>query len=62
MIGIGPTELVIIGLVCLVVPLAVIGMVMLFFIYMTTLFYGLFVMRGVIEEKQSFPQQLNLNN
>lgn len=35
------------------VPRFVIGMVMLFFIYMTTLFYGLFVMRGVIEEKQS---------
>ena len=28
MIGIGPTELVIIGLVCLVVPLAVIGVVL----------------------------------
>jgi ABC-2 type transport system permease protein len=35
------------------VPRFVIGMVMLFFIYMTTLFYGIFVMRGVIEEKQS---------
>lgn len=35
------------------VPRFVIGMVMLFFIYMTTLFYGIFMMRGVIEEKQS---------
>jgi ABC-2 type transport system permease protein len=35
------------------IPRFVIGMVMLFFIYMTTLFYGIFVMRGVIEEKQS---------
>jgi ABC-2 type transport system permease protein len=35
------------------VPRFVIGLVMLFFIYMTTLFYGIFVMRGVIEEKQS---------
>jgi ABC-2 type transport system permease protein len=35
------------------VPRMVIGMVMLFFIYMTTLFYGIFMMRGVIEEKQS---------
>ncbi|HKP85269.1 MAG TPA: ABC transporter permease [Blastocatellia bacterium] len=31
----------------------IIGFVMLFFIYMSVLFYGLFVMRGVIEEKQS---------
>jgi len=31
----------------------ILGFVMLFFIYMTVLFYGLFVMRGVIEEKQS---------
>jgi ABC-2 type transport system permease protein len=30
-----------------------IAFVMLFFIYMTVLFYGLFVMRGVIEEKQT---------
>lgn len=35
------------------VPRFAIGMVMLFFIYLTTLFYGIFVMRGVIEEKQS---------
>ncbi len=35
------------------IPRFLIGMVMLFFIYMTTLFYGIFVMRGVIEEKQS---------
>jgi ABC-2 type transport system permease protein len=35
------------------IPRFVIGMVMLFFIYMTTLFYGIFMMRGVIEEKQS---------
>jgi ABC-2 type transport system permease protein len=35
------------------IPRFAIGMVMLFFIYMTTLFYGIFVMRGVIEEKQS---------
>jgi ABC-2 type transport system permease protein len=34
-------------------PRFVIGMVMLFFLYLTTLFYGIFVMRGVIEEKQS---------
>jgi ABC-2 type transport system permease protein len=31
----------------------IIAFVMLFFIYMSVLFYGLFVMRGVIEEKQS---------
>ncbi|HKQ03652.1 MAG TPA: ABC transporter permease [Blastocatellia bacterium] len=31
----------------------VVAFVMLFFMYMTVLFYGLFVMRGVIEEKQS---------
>jgi ABC-2 type transport system permease protein len=31
----------------------IVGFVMLFFIYMSVLFYGLFVMRGVIEEKQS---------
>src|SRR6185503_1605631 len=31
----------------------IIGFIMLFFIYMSVLFYGLFVMRGVIEEKQS---------
>jgi ABC-2 type transport system permease protein len=31
----------------------VVAFVMLFFIYMTVLIYGLFVMRGVIEEKQS---------
>jgi ABC-2 type transport system permease protein len=30
-----------------------IAFVMLFFMYLTVLFYGLFVMRGVIEEKQS---------
>ena len=30
-----------------------VAFVMLFFIYMSVLFYGLFVMRGVIEEKQS---------
>lgn len=30
-----------------------ISFVMLFFMYMTVLFYGLFMMRGVIEEKQS---------
>jgi ABC-2 type transport system permease protein len=30
-----------------------IAFVMLFFIYMSVLFYGLFVMRGVIEEKQT---------
>jgi ABC-2 type transport system permease protein len=34
-------------------PRFIIGMVMLFFLYLTTLFYGIFVMRGVIEEKQS---------
>jgi ABC-2 type transport system permease protein len=31
----------------------IIAFVMLFFMYMTVLFYGLFMMRGVIEEKQS---------
>lgn len=31
----------------------IIAFVMLFFTYMSVLFYGLFVMRGVIEEKQS---------
>ncbi|HEY9232641.1 MAG TPA: ABC transporter permease [Blastocatellia bacterium] len=31
----------------------IIAFIMLFFMYMTVLFYGLFVMRGVIEEKQS---------
>ncbi len=31
----------------------IISFVMLFFIYMSVLFYGIFVMRGVIEEKQS---------
>src|SRR5207253_9356293 len=31
----------------------VVAFVMLFFIYITVLMYGLFVMRGVIEEKQS---------
>lgn len=31
----------------------IVGFIMLFFIYMSVLFYGLFVMRGVIEEKQS---------
>ena len=31
----------------------VVAFVMLFFIYMSVLIYGLFVMRGVIEEKQS---------
>ncbi|MEW6130962.1 MAG: ABC transporter permease [Acidobacteriota bacterium] len=35
------------------IPRFAVGMVMLFFIYITTLFYGIFVMRGVIEEKQS---------
>jgi ABC-2 type transport system permease protein len=31
----------------------IVAFIMLFFIYMSVLFYGLFVMRGVIEEKQS---------
>jgi ABC-2 type transport system permease protein len=31
----------------------ILAFVMLFFMYMTVLFYGLFMMRGVIEEKQS---------
>ena len=31
----------------------VIAFIMLFFMYMTVLFYGMFTMRGVIEEKQS---------
>jgi ABC-2 type transport system permease protein len=35
------------------VPTFIIAFVMLFFIYITILFYGIFVMRGVIEEKQS---------
>lgn len=35
------------------VPTFIIAFIMLFFLYMTILFYGIFVMRGVIEEKQS---------
>ncbi|HJQ70726.1 MAG TPA: ABC transporter permease [Blastocatellia bacterium] len=35
------------------VPTFIIAFIMLFFIYITILFYGIFVMRGVIEEKQS---------
>jgi ABC-2 type transport system permease protein len=35
------------------VPTFIVAFIMLFFIYITILFYGIFVMRGVIEEKQS---------